>query len=155
MPHPIPNKRVESYCLDVLGDIGCGDIQEKDVHACHRLRNKGNIIIRFVNRKHADKALYKRKKVKDIDRVKYELLNGSRGIFINESLCKPMGFMFFKVRQAHKGKKIEAFNLWKGKLSLKLNGNEHFISHIDDLIEFDSAEEDNRLLFLKLYVFHI
>ena len=149
VPQAIRNDKLETYCLDLLQDIGCGEIKEKDVHACHRMRKKENTIIRFVNRKHADLALHNRRKLKDIDKSRYEIPIDSYGLFINESLCKPMQFLSYKVRSAYKSKDIESYNLWKGKLSLKLNGSEHRISHIDDLIDLGLAVEEDRLLFLK------
>ena len=149
VPQSIQNDKLENYCLGVLGDIGCGVIKDKDVHACHRMRNKENTIIRFANRKHADLALHHRKKLKVIDRLRYEIPVNSHGIFINESLCKPMQFLSFKVRSAYKSKLIESYNFWKGKLSLKQTGNEHRISHVDDLIGLGLAVEDDRSLFLK------
>ena len=69
VPQSIQNDKLENYCLDVLKDIGCGEVNQKAVHACHRMRNKENTIIRFLNRKHADLALHHRKKLKDIDRL--------------------------------------------------------------------------------------
>ena len=149
VPRSITDDTLESYCLEALGEIGCGDIQAEDVHACHRLRNKDKTIMRFVNRKHADMSLHNRKKLKDIDRAKYKIPEESRGLFINESLCKPVQFLFYKVRLALKSKKIDSFNMWKGKLSLKIQGNEHFISHIDDLIELNLADEGDQILFFK------
>ena len=73
--HGVPTsvKDVEKYCCDVLGEIGCGAITEKDVHACHRLKNKDNAIIRFTNRKFADKALHHQKKLKGISRENFSI----------------------------------------------------------------------------------
>ena len=40
IPEKIENKDLESYCLDVLEDIGVREVSSHDVHACHRLRSK-------------------------------------------------------------------------------------------------------------------
>ena len=149
IPAAVVDKDLETYCCEVLGEIGCGEIGDRDVHACHRLRNKDKAIIRFTNRKFANKALHHRKKLKEIDRQKFKIPESSRGLFVNESLCKPMSFLFYKVRSALSAKKIDAYNLWKGSLSIKMNGCDHNISHVDDLIDLGLAEEDDRLTFFK------
>ena len=62
-----------------------------------------------------------------------------------------MQFLFFKVRQASKsvGRNELSYNLWKGKLTIKLKEKDYAISHINDLIVLGLAEEDDRLLFFK------
>ena len=141
--------KLEETCIELLGDIGCGKIEPSEIHACHRLKNKNKTIIRFVNRKHADTALHNKKKLEKIDRKKYSLLPQDKGIFLNESLCRPMQFLAYKVRAALKAKKIDSYNLWKGKLSIKMANQNYNISHIDDLIELNLAEEDDRLSFIN------
>ena len=143
------DENLEETCIDLLGDIGCGKIEPSEIHACHRLKNRNNTIIRFVNRKHADTALHNKKKLSSIDRRKYRLPPENKGIFINESLCRPLQFLAYKVRVALKAKKIESYNLWKGKLSIKISNQNYNISHIDDLIELNLAEEDDRLSFIN------
>ena len=145
IPQSIADDNLESYCTDVLEEIGCGEIESNDVHACHRLKNRDKTVIRFVNRKHADLALHNRKKLASIDKKKHQIPSQSPGLFINESLCRPMQFLEYKVRMAYKRKLIKSYNLWKGKLSLMLNEKKHFISHIDDLIILNLAEEDERV----------
>lgn len=151
IPESVADDKLEKYCIDLLDDIGCGPVKESKIHACHRLKNRKKTVIRFANRKFADKSLRFRKQLKVIDKVKYEIPNGSPGIFINESLCRPMQFLFFKVRQASKlmGRNGLSYNLWKGKLTIKLNEKDYAISHINDLIVLGLAEEDDRLLFFK------
>ena len=149
VPEAVSDGNLETYCLDVLEEIGCGEIDKMDVHACHRLKNRKNTIIRFVNRKHANLALHNKKKLKSIDRTKYKLPTESKGLFINESLCRPMQFLAFKVRKAFSAKKINSWNLWKGKLSLKINEKTSVISHIDDLIELNLATEEDRSSFFR------
>ena len=139
VPETVGDGELETHCIDMLEKIGCGPINERDVQACHRLKNKKNTIIRFVNRKHAGLALHNRKKLK----------TERPGVFINESLCRPMQFLAYKVRSALKAKNISSWNLWKGKLKIKLDNQTHVISHIDDLIELNLATENDRLLFFS------
>ena len=146
LPETVTDGKLEETCMEILEEIGCGKIKGNQIHACHRLKNKNNTIIRFVNRKHANMALHNRKKLKNINKAKYGLMNS---IYINESLCRPMKFLSYKVRVARKEGKISSYNLWKGKLTVKRDDDDFVISHIDDLIELNLADEADRLSFLK------
>ena len=148
VPESVTDDELEGTCLDLLNEIGCGIISPSQVHACHRLKNKSNTITRFVNRKHADKALHNRAKLKDIDKQKLKV--GNANIYINENLCRPMQYLHYKIRQAHKLKQIFSYNVWKGKLSIKMleDSPETKIAHIDDLIDIGLASEEDKIKFL-------
>ena len=152
VPQSIDDKNLEKYCCDVLSTIG-NPVQPNQIHACHRMKNKSKTIIRFVNRKDADKSLYARKKLKEINKEQFKLPADSPGLFINENLCRPMEFLYYKVRTNAKslgkgqdGKNILTYNLWKGRLTITLRGTEFTISHIDHLIDLELASEDDRML---------
>ena len=148
IPTSIDDNTLEATCVGILHEIGCSDISPEGIHACHRLKNKENVIIRFVNRKDADVALHNRGKLKVL---KKESFNLKKNIYINESLCRPMQFLNYKVRCAFREKKIASYNFWKGKLSLKLkkDNKEITISHIDDLININLAVAEDRLDFIN------
>ena len=86
------------------------------------------------------------KKQKELDKEEYGL---DDNIYINESLCRPMEFLAYKVRRAKKNGQIESYNIWKGRLSIKINDIKHSISHIDDLIILGLAEDDDRDSFFE------
>ena len=150
IPVSVTKEKLEEYCCNLLTDIE-NPVQPDQIHACHRRNNPKKTIVRFVNRKHADKCLFNRSKLKDVDKEKFQLPPEHPGLFINESLCRPLEFLFYKVRQASKsrGKAALSYNLWKGKLTIKLNGVEHTIDHIDDLIELGLASDDDRMSLFK------
>ena len=60
-----------------------------------------------------------------------------------------MSFLAFKVRCAYKQDKVLSYNIWKGKLSLKIGEEKYEITHIDDLIALNLADEDDRVSFFK------
>ena len=122
----INNNDQEKTIVGILEDIGVGKIESWQVQACHRLKNPKNVIIKFVSRKHAALAIHNRKKLMNLDNEKHGL-NRDAKIFINENLCRPLKFLHYKVRQAYKNKKISYFNLWKGKLSVKLGANSEIL----------------------------
>ena len=98
IPESIEHENLEGTCVGILNEIGCINVRERDIHACHRLKNKKNVIIRFVNRKDADLALHNRAKLKVLDKEgKFDI---KCDIYINEILCRPMQFLYWKVRCA-------------------------------------------------------
>ena len=146
-PTNIPDSGVENKCIEILENLGVSDLTNRDIHAAHSLKNNKNVIIKFVNRKFADKSLHCKSKTKLLDK---DLLGlGQNPIYINESLCRPMNYLMWKVRIASKSKKIDKYNLWKGKLTVTVNGMDHDISHIDNLIELELAESKDRVDFFK------
>ena len=149
LPETVKDDELEGKCLGVLEDIGCGKIDSSQVHACHRLKNRKNTIIRFVNRKVADNALHNKSKLKNINRGKYGLANDAN-IYINENLCRPMQFLAFKVRKAFREKIIVSYNIWKGRLSVKLvpNGPDIVVTHVQDLIDINLATDEDKQYFL-------
>ena len=50
IPSTIRNHDLEDKMRNVCGEIGV-NINESDIHACHRLKEKDRIIVKFVNRK--------------------------------------------------------------------------------------------------------
>ena len=64
----VKDEKLEEKCLGLLEEIGVGTLNPMQVVGCHRLKNRSKVIMRFVNRKHAYKALNKKKNLKDIDK---------------------------------------------------------------------------------------
>ena len=149
IPESVKDEKLEDTCLDILEQIGCGKIKKYRVHACHRLKNRSKTVIRFLTRKHADQALWKRGNLKDADMTKCGLPAGHK-VYINENLCPPLQYLQYLVRHLKKDGKIHNFNLWKGRLTIQLeeDGDKIQIGHIDDLIDRGLASEDNRSKFV-------
>ena len=146
IPESIPDTQVESKCIEILKEIGCKKVSPEGIHACHRLKNKKNVIIRFVNRKDADLALHDRGNLKKMNKGK---LNLTDNIYLNENLCRPMQFLVYKARCAYREKKIKSYNFWKGKLSVTIDNINFPISHVEDIIDINLADIDERLDFIS------
>ena len=106
------NNKLEETTVSILEDIAVGKIEPWQVHACHRLKNPNKTIIRFIRRKYAALALHNRKELRNLDKAKHGLSEDAN-VFINESQCKPMNFLHYKVRlgsnQSIKSIKINLF----------------------------------------------
>ena len=79
IPKSTKDSDLESSFVDILNkeiDITVNPIT--DIQACHRIGNRGTVIVKLTNRKNVGKILSKKKS-----------LDGREGsnIFINESLC--------------------------------------------------------------------
>ena len=152
IPESLSGKNLEDKCVEVLEEITKTKIPDWKIHACHRLKNKKTVIMRFVTRKVADLAIHKRKELKTLDKRKLGF-DPETKIFLNESLCPPLRFLHFKVRKALKEEKINSFNLWKGKLTIKFMVNDTPIpvTHINDLLQYELASEDDINEFFKYF----
>ena len=146
LPETIKDDKLEETCLEILEDIGVEKVSPMSVVGCHRLKNRSKVILRFVNRKHAYKALHNKKKLKDINKQKYGLKDG---LYINENLCRPLQFLAWKIRMAYKSKKVKSFNVWRGKLSVTIDDEPIPVYHIQDLIDLGLAEEEDIGKFLS------
>ena len=82
IPRSVPDQNLEERFEDILNEISI-DVLPKDIEACHRVSESKNkskkTIVRFINRKHAKKALTSRKNLKKSS-------SSNSNIFINENL---------------------------------------------------------------------
>ena len=67
IPDSVPNQNLEEKVVNIFNEISV-NVSPKDIEACHRVGVSKNsskkTIVRFINRKHAKKALINRKNLK-------------------------------------------------------------------------------------------
>ena len=85
IPSCIRDQNLEDKVRNIFGEIGV-NIDERDIQACHQLRKKDRMIVKFVNRKDCINILRVKKELKHLDPCKLFFLEGTK-ILINESLC--------------------------------------------------------------------
>ena len=82
IPNNVPDQNLEEKVVDILNEISV-DVSPKDIEACHRVgvskNNSKKTIVRFINRKHAKKALTSRKNLRKSS-------SPNCNVFINENL---------------------------------------------------------------------
>ena len=111
---------------NIFGEIGV-NINERDIQACHRLREKDRTIVKFVNRKDCTNILRVKKDLKHLDPSKLSFPDGTK-IFINESLCPIKEAFGINVRSLEKIKNCISFVLlmeffalnWRETVRLKV-----------------------------------
>ena len=106
----VGDAHIEDECIKILKSakvkVGNKFPSTLGIQAARRKRNKGKVIVKFVNRKFASAAISNRSNLKGID----DFTN----IYINSSLCPEFSFLDFAVRKAKKNKEIYSFRIKNG-----------------------------------------
>ena len=91
---------LEESVSEILSDIDV-KVTSNDIDACHRTGKKNNRIIRFVNRKHAKKALFNKKEISQ-NYKNYSFNTNNNLLFISENLKR------MNESLAYQGRKLKA-----------------------------------------------
>ena len=121
-----------------------------DLQACHRLKNKEKVIVKFKDRQQRkanifSKVIFNRKELKSKgEQLRY--LQFSSSLFINDSMCFENQSLFYRCQQLKNVGKLFSFWFFNNMLNVKLieNGLVTKIFHIIDLenlLQVDSIEE--------------
>ena len=116
-----------------------------NLQACHRMKNKEKVIVKFKDRKERNKVIFSRKELKSKGEQLRELQFGP-SLFINDSMCFENQSLFYKCRQLKNVGKLFSFWFFNNTLNVKLieNGPITKIFHISDLenlLQINSIEE--------------
>ena len=84
IPLSIRDQNLQGKVQNIFEEMGV-NIDEHDILACHRFREKDRTIVKFVNWKYCTSILWVKKNLKDLDPSKLSFSEGTK-IFINESL---------------------------------------------------------------------
>ena len=135
IPNSVGNSVLEETVRDVFKKIGV-EIDEWDVQACHRLKEKERTIVKFVNRKDCLQILRVKKDLKSLDPTELDFPENTK-IFINESLCPYYRGIWNKCKKLRAIQKIHQFYTISGLIRVKLEetGPSRIITHMVDLKE--------------------
>ena len=116
-----------------------------DLQACHRMKNKEKVIVKFKDRKQRNKVIFSRKELKSKGEQLRDLQFGP-SLFINDSVCFENQPLFYKCCQLKNVVKLFSFWFFNNTLNVKLieNGPITKIFHISDLenlLQINSIEE--------------
>ena len=93
--------------MDILNEITV-NVSPKDIEACHRVGISKNsskkTIVRFINRKHAKKALSSRKNLRKSS-------SPNCNVFINENLTVKNGTVHISSPEIHRGKVLKIYHI--------------------------------------------
>jgi len=123
IPCSITDDDLENEVVAILSDIDV-NVTTESFQACHRLKKKDRVIVKFKNRKDCMHSLKNKKMLREIN---YSKKYGSKMLYINESLC---GFYRGLWNKCKKLKNIEKI------LRINENGNALSIGHDNDFIKY-------------------
>ena len=146
VPLEVTNNELEGFLCKALPLAG-NEVYPDDLEACHRLKKKENVIIKFKSRKLKYKVINNRKimknKSKELNELKF-----SNNLYISESMCAGNHSLFFKCRKLKKARKI--FNTWffNNAINVQLNqsGEIHKVFHTEDLAALLKDDLDSFLM---------
>ena len=144
VPSDIADDVLEPSACQALSPTGIS-VEPDDLQACHRMRKKDCIIIKFKCRKQKHRVLSNRKisqnKSFDLTQLKF-----SGKLFVNESMCYENHQLTYKCRQLKSARKIHSAWFYNSTLHIKLveNGPIHKIFHptdIEKVLGVDNLDE--------------
>ena len=109
-------------------------VEPDDLQACHRMRKKDRVIVKFKCRKQKHRVLLNRKTLQnkslDLTQLKF-----SGKLFVNESMCHENHQLAYKCRQLKSARKIHSTWFYNSTLHRKLveNGPIHKAFHPTDI----------------------
>ena len=135
IPGSIDNSVLEETVRGIFGKIGV-QVDERDIQACHRLKEKDRTIVKFANRKDCLQILRVKKDLKSLDPTELDFPESTK-IYINESLCPYYRGIWNKCKKLRAIQKIHQFYTISGLIRVKLEetGPSRVITHMIDLKE--------------------
>ena len=133
IPMPVRDNVLEQKVCDVIQEIGV-DICDRDIQACHRLKDIDRTIVKFTNRKDCLRILRVKRQLKGLDPSGVDLPEGTK-IFINESLCPYYRGIWSKCKKLMDKQKLYQYYTINGLIRLRIeeSGQAKTITHMVDL----------------------
>ena len=129
MPSDIADDVLEQSVCQALLLTGI-PVEPDDLQACHPMRKKDQVIMKFKCRKQKHRILSNRKTLqnKSLDLTQ---LKSSGKLFVNESMCHENHQLVYKCHQLKSASKIHSTWFYNSTLHIKLveNGPVHKIFH--------------------------
>ena len=121
------------------------EMKPDDLQACHRLKKKDTVIIKFKCRKQKRSILINRKNLRNKSNVLTQL-NFSGRLFVSESMCHENHQLSYKCRQLKNAGKIHSTWFWNNSVNVKLNERSqltkiHHVIDIEKLLGVDNLDE--------------
>ena len=131
----IDNSVLQETVRGIFGKIGV-QVDERNIQACHRLKEKDRAIVKFANKQDCPQILRVKKDLKSLDPTELDFPESTK-IYINESLCPYYRDIWNKCKKLMAIQKIHQFYTISGLIRVKLEetGPSRVITHMIDLKE--------------------
>ena len=116
-----------------------------DLQACHHMKKKDTVIVKFKCRKRKCSILINRKYLQNKSDVLTQQ-NFSGRLFASESTCQENHQLSYKCRQLKIAGKIHSTKFWNNSVNVKLNERRqptkiHYVIDIEKLLGVDNLDE--------------
>ena len=144
VPLDIDNNVLEDSVCQALSLTGV-TVNPDDIQACHRMKKKDRVIVKFTNRKMKQNVIKNRKllgtKSLDLTRLKF-----SGKLFVSDSMCMENQQLSYLCRQLKNAKKIHSTWFFNNVLNIKLTdvSEPKKIFHkkdIEELLNIENIDE--------------
>ena len=144
VPASIGDDVLESSVCRVLS-LTSHEVKPDDLQACHRLKKKDTVIVKFKCRKQRRSILTNRKNLRNKSDG-LTRLNFSGRLFVSDSMCHENHQLSYKCRQLKNAGKIHSTWFWNNSVNVKLDERSHptKINHVIDiekLLGVDNLDE--------------
>ena len=94
-------------------------MEDKDLRACHRMKRRGRVILKFKDRKLRYQVMAKRKKLMEkINELKE--LHFEEYLYLSDSMCTENHNLFCKCRQLRNAKRIHVCWFFNNVIKVRL-----------------------------------
>ena len=128
VPSDIADDVLEQSVCQALSLTGIS-AQPDDLQACHRMRKKDRVIIKFKCRKQKHRVLSNRKTLQN-ESLDFTQLKSSGKLFVNESMCHENHQLACKCRQLKSARKIHSTRFYNSTLHIKTCGKWAYLQDI-------------------------
>ena len=141
IPNDIPDNQLGSKVIEICHESGV-EVDHHDIEGCHRVPvsrysrdDNKRVIVKFVNRKHLQTSLYKKKSLSSRD---FSNIHIPYKIFVSLSLCPYYQLIWVTVKD-----KIHQVFCLGGTVSVKLSasGSPAKKFHVTDIPTFKDEDE--------------
>ena len=144
VPTSIDDDVLENSVCRALSLTG-HEVKPDDLQACHRLKKKDTVIIKFKCRKKRRSILINRKNLRNKSDGLTQL-NFSGRLFVSESMCHENHQLSYKCRQLKNAGKIHSTWFWNNSVNVKLNERSqptkiHHVIDTEKLLGVDNLDE--------------
>ena len=121
------------------------EVKPDDLQACHCLKKKDTVIVKFKCRKQRRSILTNRKNLRNKSDG-LTRLNFSGRLFVSESMCHENHQLSYKCRQLKNAGKIHSTWFWNNSVNVKLNERSqpmkiHHVIDTEKLLGVDNLDE--------------
>ena len=119
IPPEVDHGNLEKAAVEIVNTCTENRVSTRDVQGCHRLsRTSTEVICRFVNKKPIAEALDNWKKLKNLDKKKAGLPDGTGEIYISAHLTPYNAKLAYHCRQLRRKKLLDKISTKKGVVKI-------------------------------------